>query len=133
VQHQDASSLSQQKLNPSPVLSTLSNVGSGYSNLLGNSDLTPDALLNSNNVAATATISTPNNNSNNNDKHQNKQLHLEQQQHILYEDTKFQPTIDFVRSFLDNVVQQSSPFGDKEQNKLTYEVNLFFFLLTNNY
>jgi hypothetical protein len=91
-------------------------------------------LLNSSNVAATATISTPNNNnSNNNDKHQNKQLHLEQQQHILYEDTKFQPTIDFVRSFLDNVVQQSSPFGDKEQNKLTYEVNLFFFLLTNNY
>ncbi len=84
MQHQDASSLSQQKLNPSPVLSTLSNVGIGYSNLLGNSDLTPDALLNSNNVAATATISTPNNNSNNNDKHQNKQLHLEQQQHILY-------------------------------------------------
>ncbi len=38
------------------------------------------------------------------------------------EETKFQATIDFVRTYLDNVVQQTSPFGEKEQNKLTFEV-----------
>ena len=41
---------------------------------------------------------------------------------VVMEDSKFQSTIDFVRSYLDNVVQQASPFGDKEQNKLTFEV-----------
>lgn len=45
---------------------------------------------------------------------------------FLVEDSKFQATIDFVRSYLDNVVQQASPFGDKEQNKLTFEVCILF-------
>ena len=44
------------------------------------------------------------------------------QDKLVLEDTKFHATIDFVRIFLDNVVQQTSPFGDKEQNKLTFEV-----------
>lgn len=48
------------------------------------------------------------------------------------EDSKFQPTIQFVRNYLDNVVKQEAPFADKEQNKLTYEVinlakNLIYF------
>ena len=48
------------------------------------------------------------------------------------EDSKFQPTIQFVRNYLDNVVKQETPFADKEQNKLTYEVinlakNLIYF------
>jgi hypothetical protein len=54
---------------------------------------------------------------------QNKQPHDTIK--FLIEDLKFHATIDFVRAYLDNVVQQNSPFGDKEQNKLTFEVNLF--------
>jgi hypothetical protein len=41
------------------------------------------------------------------------------------EDAKFQGTIDFVRGYLDNVVQQTEPFGNKDQNKLTFEVQFF--------
>ena len=49
-----------------------------------------------------------------------------------HEQSKFQATIYFVRAYLDNVVQQASPFSDKEQNKLTFEVinlakNLIYF------
>ena len=52
-----------------------------------------------------------------------------------HEQSKFQATIYFVRAYLDNVVQQASPFSDKEQNKLTFEVinlakNLFYLLKT---
>ena len=43
---------------------------------------------------------------------------------ILEEDLKFESTIDFVRAYLDNVVQLSSPFGNREQNKLTFEVQI---------
>lgn len=42
------------------------------------------------------------------------------------EDLKFETTIDFVRAYLDNVVQLDSPFGNREQNKLTFEVIKFF-------
>lgn len=73
---------------------------------------------------ARSTPSTPIN-SNNLFQNQSSQIKYEP------EDTKFQATIDFVRAYLDNVVQQTSPFGDREQNKLTFEVNFFyiFFLL----
>ena len=53
-----------------------------------------------------------------------------QKQDPIYADskeTKFQATIDFVRAYLDNVVRQTAPFSDKEQNKLTFEVILPFF------
>lgn len=48
------------------------------------------------------------------------------------EDKKFKPLIDFVGNYLNKIVLQSSPFGDNEQNKLTYEVvnlakNLIYF------
>lgn len=41
---------------------------------------------------------------------------------ISFEQAKFQSLINFVGSYLDKIVQQTSPFGDKEQNKLTFEV-----------
>ncbi len=117
---QSQSAHSEQKLNPTPFLS-LSAVG--YSTLSTDSNAdstqtTPDSLSHNIQNAATATISTPNN-------HPASKFVAQQQANlILSEDTKFQPTIDFVRAFLDNVVQQTSPFGDKEQNKLTYEVEI---------
>ena len=39
------------------------------------------------------------------------------------DESKFQATINFVRSYLNNIVQQKSPFADKEQNKLTFEAS----------
>ena len=33
----------------------------------------------------------------------------------------------FVEDYLKTVVQQPNPFADREQNKLTHEVNFFFF------
>ncbi len=62
--------------------------------------------------------------------------HAKQEHHyrheLMHEQSKFQATIYFVRAYLDNVVQQASPFSDKEQNKLTFEVinlakNLIYF------
>ena len=112
---QSQSSDSEQKLNPTPFLS-LSAVAYSTDSNADSTQTTPDSISHNIKNAATATISTPNN-------HPVSKLATQQQPNlILSEDTKFQPTIDFVRAFLDNVVQQTSPFGDKEQNKLTYEV-----------
>lgn len=35
---------------------------------------------------------------------------------------KFAPTMDFVEEFLKDVVSQPFPFGDKDKNELTLEV-----------
>ena len=55
------------------------------------------------------------------------ELHKQDPIYAASEETKFQATIDFVRAYLDNVVQQTAPFSDKEQNKLTFEVIFLFF------
>ncbi len=57
------------------------------------------------------------------------ELHKQDPIYAASEETKFQATIDFVRAYLDNVVQQTAPFSDKEQNKLTFEVPKFVLLI----
>jgi hypothetical protein len=42
------------------------------------------------------------------------------------QNAKFIDTIDFVGTYLQNVVQLASPFDNPEQNKLTYEVIIFY-------
>lgn len=40
--------------------------------------------------------------------------------------TKFALTMEFVEEYLKEVVNQPFPFGDKEKNKLTFEVLLSY-------
>jgi hypothetical protein len=39
---------------------------------------------------------------------------------------KFESTMRFVEDYLKTVVQQPNSFADREQNKLTHEVNISF-------
>ena len=39
---------------------------------------------------------------------------------------KFALTMEFVEEYLKEVVNQPFPFGDKEKNKLTFEVHLSY-------
>lgn len=43
--------------------------------------------------------------------------------------TKFALTMEFVEEYLKEVVNQPFPFGDKEKNKLTFEVLLSYLLI----